>query len=124
MRLIEVKQIRSPIRRPGYRRATLIGLGLNKIGRVRWVPETCRGTIAKVAHLVKMTHDPSAPKLSHVAQVYDEAADAALMRELAFDPMHVVLELYSKAELLRGRLTSSRPERTTPSAANGRAVAP
>jgi len=37
-------------------RQTLIGLGLNKIGRVRDVPDTpaTRGMIAKVAHLVRV----------------------------------------------------------------------
>jgi ribosomal protein L30 len=105
MRFIEVQQIRSPIRRHGSQRATLIGLGLNKIGRVKWVPDTpaTRGMIEKVSHLVKITHDPAAPKLPRVAPVYDEAADAALMRTLAFDGKNIVLESYSEAELRKGK---------------------
>jgi large subunit ribosomal protein L30 len=61
MRFIEDEQIRSPIRRAqrkihGSQRATLIGLGLNRIGRVKSVPETptIRGMIASVKHLVRV----------------------------------------------------------------------
>jgi len=53
---IRVTQIRSPIRRPKDQRATLIGLGLNKINRSRELPDTpsVRGMIDKVAHLVRV----------------------------------------------------------------------
>ena len=56
---IKVEQIGSPIRRDGSQRATLIGLGLNKIGRVKDVPDTpsTRGMIAKVAHLVRVVEE-------------------------------------------------------------------
>jgi large subunit ribosomal protein L30 len=105
MRFIEVKQIRSPIRRHHSQRATLIGLGLNKIGRVRWVPDTraSRGMIDKVSHLIKIKHDPAAPKSPRAAPLPDEGADAALMRELAFDGKNIVLEPYSEAELRKGK---------------------
>ena len=51
---LKVKQTGSPIRRRHDQRETLIGLGLNKLGRVAEVPDTpsSRGMIAKVAHLV------------------------------------------------------------------------
>ncbi|MDC0360184.1 50S ribosomal protein L30 [Alphaproteobacteria bacterium] len=51
---VRVRQTGSPIRRQAYQRATLIGLGLNKIGRVRVLEDTpsIRGMIRKVAHLV------------------------------------------------------------------------
>lgn len=51
---IKIKQVGSPIRRRHDQRETLIGLGLNRIGRVRELPNTpsARGMIAKVAHLV------------------------------------------------------------------------
>lgn len=51
---VRVRQTGSPIRRQAYQRATLIGLGLNKIGRVRDLEDTpsVRGMIRKVAHLV------------------------------------------------------------------------
>jgi large subunit ribosomal protein L30 len=53
---IKVKQIGSPIRRVNTQRQTLIGLGLNRIGRVSELPDTpqTRGMIAKVAHLVRV----------------------------------------------------------------------
>jgi large subunit ribosomal protein L30 len=55
-RYIEVEQIGSPTRRHHSQRETLIGLGLNKIGRIAWVPETpaSRGMIGKVSHLVRV----------------------------------------------------------------------
>ena len=51
---VRVRQIGSPIRRQAFQRATLIGLGLNKIVRVRDLEDTpsVRGMIRKVAHLV------------------------------------------------------------------------
>jgi large subunit ribosomal protein L30 len=53
---ITVVQTRSPIGRPAEQRATLKGLGLNKIGRKASVLDTPanRGMIAKVAHLVRV----------------------------------------------------------------------
>jgi large subunit ribosomal protein L30 len=56
---IRVQQTGSPIRREASQRATLIGLGLNKIGRTKDVPDTpsTRGMIAKVAHLVRLVEE-------------------------------------------------------------------
>ena len=53
---ITVEQIGSPLRRPGDQRATLIGLGLNKMHRKRTLEDTpaVRGMIRKVAHLVEV----------------------------------------------------------------------
>jgi large subunit ribosomal protein L30 len=53
---IKVEQIGSPIRREQSQRSTLIGMGLNKIGRVRELPDTpqTQGMIAKVRHLVRV----------------------------------------------------------------------
>ncbi|HZT25360.1 MAG TPA: 50S ribosomal protein L30 [Pseudolabrys sp.] len=53
---LKVEQIASPLRRDGVQRATLIGLGLNKIGRKRELPDTAatRGMIRKVHHLVRV----------------------------------------------------------------------
>jgi large subunit ribosomal protein L30 len=53
---IKVEQIGSPIRRESSQRTTLIGMGLNKIGRVRELPDTpqTQGMIAKVRHLVRV----------------------------------------------------------------------
>jgi large subunit ribosomal protein L30 len=53
---IKIKQVGSPIRRRHDQRETLIGLGLNRIGRVSELEDTpsARGMIAKVAHLVRV----------------------------------------------------------------------
>jgi large subunit ribosomal protein L30 len=53
---IKIEQVGSPIRRESSQRATLIGLGLNKIGRVKEVQDNpaTRGMIDKVAHLVRV----------------------------------------------------------------------
>jgi large subunit ribosomal protein L30 len=53
---IKVEQIGSPMRRHRDQRTTLIGLGLNKIGRTRDLPDTSatRGMIRKVQHLVRV----------------------------------------------------------------------
>ncbi|MEG9862391.1 MAG: 50S ribosomal protein L30 [Parvularculales bacterium] len=54
-----VKQVGSPIRHPADQRATLIGLGLNKMSRTCTLEDTpsVRGMIAKVAHLVELIDD-------------------------------------------------------------------
>ncbi|MCB1434008.1 MAG: 50S ribosomal protein L30 [Alphaproteobacteria bacterium] len=53
---ITLQQVSSPLRRPGDQRATLIGLGLNKLNRTSTLQDTpaVRGMIAKVAHLVRV----------------------------------------------------------------------
>jgi len=53
---IKVQQTGSPMRREHTQRETLIGLGLNKIGRTRDLPDTpaTRGMITKVKHLVRV----------------------------------------------------------------------
>jgi len=56
---VTVEQIASPIRRPKDQRATLAGLGLNKIGRRRILTDTpqVRGMISKVQHMVRVVED-------------------------------------------------------------------
>ena len=53
---VRVTQTGSPIGRPGDQRATLIGLGLNKMHRTRELEDTpaVRGMINKVKHLVRV----------------------------------------------------------------------
>lgn len=53
---IVVRQIGSPIRRPAKQRQTLIGLGLNRMHRVRELEDTpaVRGMIRKIPHLVEI----------------------------------------------------------------------
>ncbi len=55
-KVIKIEQTGSAIRRHHSQRETLIGLGLNRIGRVAEVADTpqARGMIAKVAHLVRV----------------------------------------------------------------------
>jgi len=56
---LRVRQTGSPIRRPEDQRATLIGLGLNRIGRERVLEDTpaVRGMIRKVAHMVEVVEE-------------------------------------------------------------------
>ncbi len=53
---LQVEQIGSPIGRIHTQRETLVGLRLNKLGRVATLEDTpaVRGMIAKVAHLVRV----------------------------------------------------------------------
>jgi len=56
---VTVEQTGSPLRRPADQRATLVGLGLNKMHRRRTLEDTpaVRGMIAKVSHLVTVIDD-------------------------------------------------------------------
>jgi large subunit ribosomal protein L30 len=53
---ITVKQVRSANRRPERQTGTLIGLGLNKLGRTKTLDDTpaVRGMLKKVQHLVQV----------------------------------------------------------------------
>ncbi|MFW2851447.1 50S ribosomal protein L30 [Sphingomonas sp. TX0543] len=56
MAKIKVKQTGSPIRRTKDQRATLVGLGLNKMHRVSELEDSpeVRGMIRKVQHMVEV----------------------------------------------------------------------
>ena len=56
MAKIKLIQTVSPIRREKDQRATLVGLGLNKMHRTRELEDTpeVRGMIRKVAHMVEV----------------------------------------------------------------------
>ena len=56
MAQVTVRQTGSPIRRTKDQRATLAGLGLNKLGRSSTLEDTpsVRGMIAKVHHLIEV----------------------------------------------------------------------
>jgi large subunit ribosomal protein L30 len=56
---ITVEQTGSPIRRPSAQRATLVGLGLNKMHKRRTLVDSpqVRGMVAKVSHLVRIVDD-------------------------------------------------------------------
>ncbi|OYX68962.1 MAG: 50S ribosomal protein L30 [Caulobacter sp. 35-67-4] len=53
---VKVRQTGSPIRRNAVQRATLAGLGLNKLGRESELEDTpsVRGMIRKVQHLLEI----------------------------------------------------------------------
>lgn len=56
MAKVKIKQTGSPIRRVGNQRATLIGLGLNKMHKVSELEDSAevQGMIRKVRHLVEV----------------------------------------------------------------------
>ena len=56
MAMIKIKQTGSPIRRTKDQRATLIGLGLNKMLKVSELEDSpeVRGMIRKVQHMVEV----------------------------------------------------------------------
>jgi large subunit ribosomal protein L30 len=56
---IVIRQTGSPIRRPADQRATLVGLGLNKMHRMRELEDTpaVRGMIRKVQHMVEIVEE-------------------------------------------------------------------
>jgi len=58
---IVVRQVGSPIRRPKDQRATLVGLGLNKMHKTRELEDTpsVRGMIDKIPHLVEIVEERS-----------------------------------------------------------------
>jgi large subunit ribosomal protein L30 len=56
---VTVRQIRSQARRPALQAATLRGLGLGKIGRVKTLEDTpaVRGMIRAVQHMVEVVNE-------------------------------------------------------------------
>ena len=58
-KMLTVRQTKSPARRMYDQEQTLIGLGLNKIGRTRQLEDTpsVRGMIAKVRHMVEIVDE-------------------------------------------------------------------
>ena len=59
MATITIKQVGSPIRRPASQRATLKGLGLNKMHKTRELEDTpsVRGMINKIPHMVEIVEE-------------------------------------------------------------------
>jgi large subunit ribosomal protein L30 len=56
---IVIKQTGSPIRRPAKQRATLIGLGLNKMHKTRELEDTpsVRGMVRSISHMVEIIEE-------------------------------------------------------------------
>jgi large subunit ribosomal protein L30 len=91
----KIVQTGSPIRRHHKQLETLIGLGLNKIGRVAVVPNTRAtwGMIAKVRHLVQVIDEKLFEEHRLPGRrVNDEAADKQLLRNLIFEPRSIHAE--------------------------------
>ena len=53
---IKIMQVKSGIGRKSDQKKTLIGLGLNRVGKIRELEDTpsVRGMVKKVSHLVKI----------------------------------------------------------------------
>ena len=58
-KMLKVKQVRSAARRPAIQTATLKGLGLGKMHRVRELEDTpsVRGMINSIKHLVQIVEE-------------------------------------------------------------------
>lgn len=88
-------QTGSPIRRHHKQRETLIGLGLNRIGRIAEVPNTHAtwGMIAKVRHLVGVIDENLFEEHRLPGRhVVDEEADKRLIGNLIFEPRRITIE--------------------------------
>ena len=61
---LKVKQVKSPARRPAVQLATLKGLGLGKMHRVRELEDTpaVRGMLSSIPHLVEVVGEPKKKK--------------------------------------------------------------
>ncbi len=75
---ITIRQTGSPIRRKPEQRQTLIGLGLNKVGRERTLEDTpaVRGMIRKVGHMVAVQRDDAWVAAHDYFVARDRAGDA------------------------------------------------
>jgi ribosomal protein L30 len=91
----KIVQTGSPCRRHWKQRQTLIGLKLNRIGRVAEVPNTRAtwGMIEKVRHLVRVIDEISFEEHRFPdRRKNDEAADKRLVRNLIFEPRRIKVE--------------------------------
>jgi ribosomal protein L30 len=107
MDFIRIQQTGSPIRRHYKQRQTLIGLGLNKIGRTAEVPFTSAtwGMIQQVRHLLRFPDEELFEQHRLVRpQPIDEMADRELTRALIFTPRQLLLQAFTEEEM-RGRKT-------------------
>ena len=106
------RQTGSAMRRHHDQRETLIGLGLNKIGRTRDLPDTpmTRGMIHKVRHIVRVVESDESQ--GEAAMKLNEIADRARLAQEAHPhrPRHRF-----------GQRQDRRPRRQGPDRALGRA---
>lgn len=102
MMKFRIQQTGSPIRRHYSQRQTLIGLGLNRIGRIAEVPDTPAtwGMIKKVRHLIGFPdeHLYEQHRLIRPGPVI-EGADLDLVRRLVFEPRCIRVERINEAQM-------------------------
>src|SRR5256885_6326495 len=94
-KVIRIEQIGSAIRRHHSQRETLIGLGLNRIGRIAEVPDTPAtwGMIRKVQHLIKFPDQHLYDQHRLVRSgLMSEATNLDLVRRLVFTPRCIHVE--------------------------------
>jgi large subunit ribosomal protein L30 len=102
METFKVQQIRSPIRRHRSQRQTLIGLKLNRIGRVADLPNIPEvwGMIAKVRHLVRVVDQSLFEKHRLLRpKPWKEQDDADLIQRLVFANRKIKLQSFKQAEM-------------------------
>jgi large subunit ribosomal protein L30 len=100
----KIVQTGSPSRRHRKQRQTLIGLGLNKIGRVAEVPNTRAtwGMIEKVRHLVRVANENLFEEHRFPGQHEgDEIVDKRVVRNLIFEPHQLKAEDISEEKIIR-----------------------
>jgi len=95
---ITIVQTRSPIRRHHRQRATLIGMGLNKIGRTVELPDTSetRGMIEQVKHLIHIK-EPAPSDIIGISELRFDAL-AAYIRDPHTVMIFEELEWYTTAD--------------------------
>jgi large subunit ribosomal protein L30 len=102
METFKVEQIGSPIRRHWKQRQTLVGLKLNRIGRVADLPNTPEiwGMIAKVRHLVRIVDENLFEQHRLLrSKPWKEESDANLIQRLVFANRKIKLQRFKPAEM-------------------------
>lgn len=97
-----VQQTGSPIRRHHRQRETLIGLGLNRIGRIVEVPNTREtwGMIAKVRHLVRLPDEYLFEEHRLMRpQPQNENVDFEMVKKLVFGKHKVFPNRFKQKEM-------------------------
>jgi len=121
--LFRIQQTGSPIRRQWWQRANLIGLGLNKIGRIAAVPNTPQtwGMIRKVAHLISFPDQAEYEKY-RMPRPHDvnEDDDNELVKKLVFGPRTVQMRRFSKKEMRNKKRPTSNCSKTERSKATAK----
>jgi large subunit ribosomal protein L30 len=102
METFKIQQTGSPIRRARSQRQTLVGLGLNHMGRTVDVPNTPEtwGMIRKVRHLVRIVdQDLFEAHRLECPRPWQEESDAILLQQRIFAPRRLRLQRFKKEEM-------------------------